>query len=64
MGMKSQVIKQYVLQAQANGVWCPVTDYPEKDKKEAISLLKWKKKNHTETKWRVILRTIKDKKIA
>jgi hypothetical protein len=53
-----------VLQAQANGVWCPVTDYPEKDKKEAISLLKWKKKNHTETKWRVILRTIKDKKIA
>jgi len=62
--MKAQTLKQFVLQAQANGVWCQVVDYPEKDKKEAISLLKWKKKNHRETKWRVILRTIKEKKIA
>lgn len=62
--MKAQVIKQYVLQAQANNVWCHVADYPETGKKEVISLLKWKKKNHQQTKWRVILRTIKEKKVA
>ena len=63
--MKSQVTKKYVLEAQANERWIPVGEYPyETGKKEAISLLKWKKKNHTQSKWRLILRTIKEKKIA
>lgn len=62
--MKSQVTKKYVLEAQANERWIPVGDYPETGKKEAISLLKWKKKNHTQSKWRLMEITIKEKKIA
>lgn len=62
--MKVETVKNYILQAQANGTWHPVADYPETGKKAALGLLKWKKQNHTDTKWRLVLRTIKDKKIA
>jgi hypothetical protein len=57
-------IKLYILQAQSNNQWHPVADYPEKDKNEAIGLLKYKKKVEKNVKWRVILRTISDKKVA
>jgi hypothetical protein len=56
--------KFYILQANANNNWYPVADYSEKEKQEAIGLLKYKKKSEKGVKWRVILRTISDKKIA
>jgi hypothetical protein len=57
-------IKLYILQAQSNNKWYPVADYPITDKNEAIGLLKYKKKSEKGVKWRVILRTISDRKIA
>ena len=41
-----------------------VSQDSETGKKEAISLLKYKKKAEKGVKWRVVLRTIKEKKIA
>ena len=62
--MKTQVTKNYVLQAHASDAWRPVAEYPETGKKEALGLLKYKKKAEKGMKWRVVLRTIKEKKIA
>jgi hypothetical protein len=62
--MKDVILKEIVLQAQANGIWCRVAEWPVKDKNEALGLLKYKKQNHKQTKWRVIERTIKERKIA
>ena len=62
--MKTQVTKNYVLQAHASDAWRQVAEYPETAKKEALGLLKYKKKAEKSVKWRVVLRTIKEKKIA
>lgn len=62
--MKPLVLKQYELQAHSNDMWLPVGEYPENAKKEAISLLKYKKKTEKSVKWRVVLKTTKVKKIA
>jgi hypothetical protein len=62
--MKTNKIKKLHLQAFANELWRDVAEYADNDKREAMSLLKWKKKNNKETTWRLILRTVSEKKIA
>jgi len=62
--MKARKFKKYILEAEANGSWFPVADYPDTEKNEAIGLLKYKKKAEKGMKWRVILRTISEKKVA
>lgn len=62
--MKSNVTKEFILQAENDGRWFPVCDYPETAKNQAISLLKYKKKTNKGVKWRVIQRIVKEKKIA
>jgi hypothetical protein len=62
--VNAEVIKKYVLQAQANKNWYDVAEFDVARKREAMDLLDWKKANHTQTKWRIVQRTIRDKKIA
>lgn len=62
--MKTSTIKQFVLQALANEQWRVVAEYPIEQKREAMGLLKYKKRVEKGVKWRVIQRTIKEKKVA
>lgn len=54
--------KTFVLQTKASNTWWFVAEEPSKV--EAVSLLKYKRNAHKESKWRLVQRTITDKPIS
>jgi hypothetical protein len=62
--MKTEKNKIYEIQAFANESWRDVLSIDPNSKPTAVNLLKYKKATEKHLKWRLILRTVTEKKIA